>query len=288
MKKPVIITLTALLAFLFLYALIGWFQGSIRLSQEVVFGPLSVRFYGLILFAAIFSAYLASRSRAHFFGLTQASFDDFAFGLLIFGILGARIYFVVLESGYYLANPKEIYMIWKGGLSIFGAILGGFMFTLGYSYIRKLEFKSLIDLTALSLPLGQAIGRWGNFVNYEAFGLPTNVYWKMYIPEMFRPPEYFQEEFFHPVFLYESLFLFALFFVLWKLRKFLKKGVLAFLYLGSYSLIRFFLEPIRLDSVYFAGFRVDQLTALILLLVSGIFIISWQLKGVRKEVPQGE
>jgi phosphatidylglycerol---prolipoprotein diacylglyceryl transferase len=262
----------ALVYFLFIPA----FAGKLTIAPVVQIGPVFLRWYGLILAASILIGYLVARNFSWRFGIARVEIDNFAFWLTVISFVGARLYFVAFEYEYFLRNPSEIYKIWNGGLSIYGALIVGILFTFFWTRKKAYSAKQLLDLLALSLPLAQATGRLGNFINQEAFGRPTDVPWKMYVSPEYRPQAFALQEFYHPAFLYESLLMVAVYFILRKLLGRLESGVLAFCYLGFYSLIRFFIEPIRLDSVWLGTLRADQVTALIMVMVSGLFILRWQ------------
>lgn len=189
--------------------------------------------------------------------ISEDVFADLSFWLILAGVIGARLWYVILNIGYFSKNISEIFMINHGGISIQGAITGGII--AGFIYVKKhnLKFLQLADLYSCVLPIGQAIGRWGNFFNSEAFGRPCNLPWKLFIPIQNRPAGYTDIEYFHPTFLYESILDFCifliLFFILMKNNK-LKSGSVFFLYLILYSLVRFFIEFIRIDSVLNIGF----------------------------------
>ena len=124
---------------------------------------------------------------------------------LLGGLVGARLYYVAFNLDYYSLVPAKIFAVWEGGLAIHGGVLGGILVGGGYAWLRRLPVRTYLDIAAPSLALGQAIGRWGNFFNEEAFGTPTNLPWKLFISPSQRPLEYARAEFFHPTFLYESL-----------------------------------------------------------------------------------
>jgi phosphatidylglycerol:prolipoprotein diacylglycerol transferase len=188
-------------------------------------------------------------------------------------LLGARIYYVAFDWEQYSRNYSEIYKIWHGGLSIYGAIIAGLVFILLYARSKAYSTFQLLDLTALALPLAQAIGRFGNFFNQEAYGLPTNLPWKMFVDAINRPAQYRQSSFFHPAFLYEAIANVIIYIILSKkLMGRVRPGVLAFSYLGLYSAARFFIEGIRLDSSYIHGIKVDQITAVVGVLLAGAMI----------------
>lgn len=206
------------------------------------------------------------RAKAYSVELKQA--EDLIFWLVIFGFLGARLYHVLSDVAFYWQNPLNILMVQKGGLSIYGAVLGG---ALSLPFLKKylkinLSFSSLLDFLLPGVLLGQIIGRFGNFFNYEAFGYPTNLPWKMFVPAEFRPGGYGQFSFFHPWFLYESLGNFFILLILLKTTKASKSGKIAFLYLLLYNLLRFCLEFLRIDSTFILGLRLNAV-------VSGLIVI---------------
>lgn len=204
---------------------------------------------------------------------------DIAPYIIMCGIIGARLYYCLLSYDYYFARPNEIIQIWQGGISIHGAIIGGLAGGILYAKIKKLPVLKLCDIFSYGLILGQALGRWGNFFNSEAFGLPTETFFKLYIPIYKRPLEYMQYNFFHPAFLYESISDILIFFILlFIVRKITKNidGIIFFSYLTMYSVVRLLIEQIRIDSVLdISGIPVAQLVSLVLIFVglTGIFIL---------------
>ncbi len=255
------------------------FAGKIAIPSEVGFGNFGIRLYGITFAGAILLGYFVARHNSWRFGISKNEVDDIAFWITIVSLIGARIYYVIFDWQFYSSDYSEIYKIWHGGLSIYGAIISGLIFILIYSRKKAYTSLQLLDLAALTLPLAQALGRFGNFFNQEAFGLPTNLPWKLYVSVINRPPQYKNYSFFHPTFLYEAIWNIIVFFILSKLlRGKVKSGVLAFSYLGLYSLGRFFTESIRLDSAYVYGLKVDQITAVLGLLVAGVAILKLQKK----------
>ena len=217
-----------------------------------IFG-VHIYFYGVILALAItagifVSNYFAERK----FGFPKDIVIDMAPYLVFFGIIGARLYYCILNHDFYLRFPTEILAIRHGGISIHGAILGGFLGLVLFAKRKKFSIAKLCDVSALGLILAQSIGRWGNFFNSEAFGYPTDLPWKLYIPFKLRPAEFKDFEFFHPTFLYESLLDILVFGILLFILKkdFCKKeGDIALSYLILYSIVRIFVEHFRIDSV---------------------------------------
>ena len=238
----------------------------------------NIYYYGVIMAAAISVGTLFSDwAGTKFFGLKKETIIDLAPYLIIFGILGARLYYCALNYDFYLRFPTEIVAIRHGGISIHGAIFGGAIGLWLFSIRHKLSALKLLDVCALGLPLAQAIGRWGNFFNSEAFGRPTDLAWKLYIAPQYRPIPYQDCEYFNPTFLYESILDLSIFAVLLLLtkKKYIKKdGNLALIYLILYSIVRIFVESLRLDSVkYIFGMPVAIFMSIGIIIVSTLILL---------------
>lgn len=223
-----------------------------------IFG-LSVYWYGILMAIAIFVAIMTANKLFNRIN-PQAKRDiilEQSPLIIIFGIICARLYFCLLNSHYYLSNPFEILNIRQGGLSVHGAILGGILSVIYISKKCKISFLSIMDSLSCSTILGQAIGRWGNYFNSEAYGLPVaSQKWGVFIPQSHRVSEYANYNLFHPTFLYESVLDFLAFFVLLIILKKTGKnlkGITFFSYLLIYAIIRFFVEKIRVDSALNIG-----------------------------------
>jgi phosphatidylglycerol:prolipoprotein diacylglycerol transferase len=245
-------------------------------------GPIALRWYGLLLVTGMMVAtWMASRY------VTRKGYDgekvwDLLVWVLIPGLIGARLYYVFIQSprgpegfGRFMENPWTILQIWTGGIHIYGAfILGGLALIL-YARWQKLNLPVYLDGLGIGIPLGQAIGRWANFINQELYGPPTTLPWGLRIDPEHRIPPYndltrFPEsDRFHPLFLYESLWNFIGFGVIfWIARRFdkqLRPGDLFLCYLIWYPLGRFMIEFIRTDSWFFPGtpFNVVHLISVI-------------------------
>ena len=181
----------------------------------------------------------------------------------------------MLNYNFYWRFPTEILAIRHGGISIHGAMIGGFIGLCIFAKRHNISLSKLCDVSVIGLSLAQSIGRWGNFFNSEAFGLPTELPWKLYIQPQYRPIPYQDYQFFHPTFLYESILNFLIFVILIVLLKSkkLKSGNLALIYLIIYSTIRILIESIRLDSVMFIlGIPVATIVSLCIILISIILI----------------
>jgi len=227
-------------------------------------GPLTFRWYGILMAGAMgLGLWLAHRD-ARRRGLDPEPLLKAAELALLGGLVGARLYYVVFNLDYYSQFPTKIFAVWEGGLAIHGGVIGGIVLGGGYAWWRKLPVLRYLDIAAPSLVLGQAIGRWGNFFNDEAFGTPTDLPWKLYIPLPQRPAEFSQSEFFHPTFLYESLWdglVFLLLVRVFRDRLAPAPGALFLTYLGLYSVGRFFTEGLRTDALMAGSVRVAQLVS---------------------------
>lgn len=241
-----------------------------------------LHWYGIIMAIAIISGlFVVSKIRKYYYSdISQDFILDLSFYLIIAGVIGARLYYVLLDSKYYIKNPIEIFEVWHGGLSIHGAIIATIIVGAIYIKKNKQKFFKIADLFIYGLVIGQSIGRWGNFFNSEAFGIPTNLPWKLFIPVAKRPLGFYNISYFHPTFLYESLanliIFFILFFVVRKLAKG-KDGIVFFSYLIMYSIARFLIESLRIDSILnIKNIPIAQLVSIILILtgVIGILIIT--------------
>ncbi len=238
-------------------------------------GNLEIRWYGLLialaLLVGITIAYLVAKYR----GKKQEEIINFAPFAVIFGVLGARLVHVVVNWSFYAANPALIFAIRRGGLAIQGVMLGGLLALFIFCRVRKLYFWTWADIVAPALVMGQAIGRWGNFFNQEAFGIPTDLPWAIYIEPANRPPAYASFEYFHPTHLYESLANLALFGLLLFMHRFYKRrpdrlpdGLIICAYLAFYAVYRTFIESIRVDSTYIGPIRAVYLLNIVAIVLA--------------------
>jgi len=232
-------------------------------------GPFIVRWYGLLIASAVLIGVSLSQDLAKRRNVNPDLLGDLAIWLVLSAIPAARLYYVLFEWEQYSKRPDQIIAIWNGGIAIHGAIIGGTLAALIFARLKKVSIWQLADLVVPSLILGQAIGRWGNFFNSEAFGRPTNLPWKLYIPPQQRPLEFINFEYFHPTFLYESLWnlmvfgiLMTLFFRDLKRRSHLKVGTLALIYMVAYSAGRVWIEGFRTDSLMLGPLRIAQIVSL--------------------------
>ena len=242
-----------------------------------VFG-LNIYCYGVILaFAIVVGIFISEYFGNKYFGLKKETIIDMSPYVIIFGIIGARLYYCLLNFGFYLRFPTEILALRHGGISIHGAILGGLIGLLIFSKRHKISALKLADVSAIGLSLAQAIGRWGNFFNSEAYGTPTNLPWKLYIAPQYRQIPYENYEYYHPAFLYESildLLIFAFLFIMVRKNFKIKEGNFAFIYLILYSTARIIVEYFRIDSVlYIKGIPVAIIVSAGIILISSVVLL---------------
>ncbi|MCH2048889.1 MAG: prolipoprotein diacylglyceryl transferase [Trichodesmium sp. ALOHA_ZT_67] len=244
-------------------------------------GPLIIRWYGLLIAAALLIGVTLSQYLAKLRHVNPELLGDLVIWLVLAAIPGARLYYVLFEWEQYQQNPIDMIAIWKGGIAIHGAIIGGAIAALIFARLNKISFWQLADLVAPSLILGQVIGRWGNFFNSEAFGGPTDLPWKLYIPPERRPLDLISFDYFHPTFLYESLWnlivfglLIFLFFRDLRGRPRLKPGTLFLVYMVAYSSGRIWIEALRTDSLMLGPLRIAQFVSLAGILL-GLIGLGW-------------
>ena len=234
-----------------------------------------VYYYGIIIAFAVFVGFFISYYLYKKYYNNRNLILDISPWLLIFGIIGARLYYCVINYSYYINKPLEVFFIRQGGLSVHGMIIAGALALFCFSKKYKVSFFRLTDVFLCGTVLAQSIGRWGNFFNSEAFGLPCNLPWKLYIPISHRPSEYINYEYFHPAFLYESILDLVIFIILFSLfKKFSQKsGIITSLYLILYAIVRIFIEQLRLDSALnIFGIPIAQIVSAVMI-VLGIFIL---------------
>jgi phosphatidylglycerol:prolipoprotein diacylglycerol transferase len=189
---------------------------------------------------------------------------------VVCGVIGARAYHVINYWIYYAQAPVKILEVWRGGLGIWGAIIGGVIGVWLYLKLTHEPILKWLNLIAVVLPLAQAIGRVGNYFNTELFGIPTNLFWGIYIPPEKRPAQYATFTRFHPLFLYEAALNLMLFALLVRLYK--KHSPTLAIYLIGYSVIRFALEALRINPWQIDGLNVAQMTSILVLVASSVFL----------------
>lgn len=218
-----------------------------------IFG-IDVMWYGILMATGmILGTYLALKE-AERVGISEDDVLNLAIFAIPAGVLGARLYYVIFNWRYYSQNPSQILNFRGGGMAIHGALIGGILAGLIYTKIKKINFFKMADIALIGMPLAQAIGRWGNYINGEAHGGPTNLPWGIMVDGVKV----------HPTFLYESIWDFGIFIFLWMFRKKKKyEGQVAVYYIILYSLGRFFIEGLRTDSLMIGPLRMAQVISLV-------------------------
>lgn len=240
-------------------------------------GPLTIYWYGLIIgTGAMLGLYFATKEAVRR-GLPKETFLDVVLYAIPIAIISARLYYVIFSWEYYAQNPGKIFAIWEGGLAIHGGLIGALITGYVFAKIRGLSFWQLADIAAPSIILGQAIGRWGNFMNQEAHGgeVTRAFLENLNLPTFIIDQMYINGTYYHPTFLYESLWNFAGFAILLSLRKVnLKRGEIFLSYVIWYSVGRFFIEGMRTDSLMLTeSLRVAQFISIVL--IAGALFLWW-------------
>jgi phosphatidylglycerol---prolipoprotein diacylglyceryl transferase len=242
------------------------FQGTAKLEQQIsftfpsffgflsgVYGPvINIRFYSICILVGVLAGYSLTLYLSKLYNIAGSVIDRLLLGVTVFGLIGARLFYVLFNLKIFILEPISILFVWLGGLAIFGAILGSILYLFVYCNRFKFNFFEFLDFLTPGLLLGQIFGRFGNFFNYESYGPATSVYWKMYIPQTAKISSNVNQEYFHPTFLYEIVPNILLFIVLlWFFEKLtLRRSGLVFgIYCIFYGLIRFFTEFFRIDAL---------------------------------------
>ena len=283
-KKWIWIALIAIAVILIWIFLANVFSGKLIVSRYIFkFGRFELRWYSTLITLGILIDYFLARWFFKRKGWNTEHLDEALLWGVIFGIICARAYYVIFEWDYFKNHLSEIPKIWHGGIAIHGGFLGAILAVWLYTKFKKgvsFSFLEGLDIIGWLFPLGQGIGRWGNFFNYEAFGVPTNLPWKMFVLESRRPVQYISSEYFHPTFLYESVWDFMVFAILtsYILRHYRKPGEVISLYMVMYSMGRIMTEVLRTDSLWFGHIRAAQLFSAVAMLIGAAWYLSLQKK----------
>jgi len=241
-------------------------------GRSISLGPLTVHFYGLVIAIGLMLAVMYCCRRSKEFGLKEDDVLDGVLWITPFAICCARAYYVAFSWADYAHNPISVLYIWKGGIAIYGGVLGAVLGMAVFCRIKKLRLTTVLDLVLLGFLIGQSMGRWGNFFNREAFGAATDSFFRM---GLFNTKTG-GWEYYHPTFLYESLWNAAGFVMLHFLSKKRKyDGQIALGYAAWYGLGRAFIEGLRVDSLWWGPFRVSQMLAA-MTCVAAVSILVWQ------------
>lgn len=250
-------------------------------------GPITIYWYGVIIATGVLLGLWLATKESERLGIQKETFVDLVLIAVPIAILGARAYYVIFQWDYYSKHIGEIPQIWNGGLAIHGGLIGAIATGVVFAKKRGLSFWKLADIAAPSIILGQAIGRWGNFMNQEAHGEPVSREFleSLYLPDWIINQMYIQGQYYHPTFLYESIWNVLGFLVLLALRRRnIRRGELFLTYVIWYSIGRFFIEGLRTDSLMLTEtIRMAQFISLLLLLVAVGLIIVRRMKGLASE-----
>ena len=248
-------------------------------------GGISIKWYSVLILTGVLIGYFLAKREGDKFKFPKDFIFDLVFYVMIFGIIGARLYYVIFNFSYYKDNLLEIFKIWNGGLAIHGGIIAGLITLIVYAKKKKVNPVVLTDIAVPSLIIAQAIGRWGNFFNSEAHGGITTLehLQSLYIPKFIIDGMYIDGFYFEPTFFYESLWCIVGFILLLLIRKFYKKlkvGGLTCFYMIWYSIGRFMIESLRTDSLMLGSFRVAQIISIVMIVIGiiGIIYISFNKK----------
>ncbi len=241
-------------------------------------GSFHIYWYSVLIALGIIIGLFLVIREANKQNINKDTIIDIAFNTIIWGIIGARVYYVIFNIKPYLSNIISVLYIWEGGLAIYGAIIGGFIALVNEAKKKNIKLSKLTDMIVPSLILAQAIGRWGNFFNGEAHGTVVSLSFlqNIHIPNFIIKGMYINGNYYHPTFFYESLWCILGFIILLIIRKLYKKrkdGVLTYIYLIWYGIGRFFIEGLRTDSLYLGIFRISQIVSIIIIVIGTIGLI---------------
>ncbi|MGM9834153.1 MAG: prolipoprotein diacylglyceryl transferase [Bacilli bacterium] len=247
-------------------------------------GNFAIRWYSVLILIAVTIGIKLAQMEAKKFNIPAELIFNLAFWMVIFGLIGARAYYVIFNFAEYQDSLMSIFKIWEGGLAIHGGIIGGFLVVLFYSKKYNIRLAKLTDIIVVSLILGQAIGRWGNFFNGEAHGAATNLATLesvKIIPDFVIRGMLIEGVYYQPTFYYESLWCLLGFLILIIVRrlKYIKTGQLTSIYLVWYGIGRFFIETSRTDSLMFGGFKVAQVVSIIMVVTGLLMFLVLAKKG---------
>lgn len=239
-------------------------------------GFIKIYWYSVTMFLGVFLGIIIAYIEIKRKKINLTDFENLAFYAIIFGFLGARLYYVLFNLDYYISSPIEILKVWNGGLAIHGGIIGAIVTIYIYCKKKKLDFPLMVDILVPALMIGQVIGRWGNFFNSEAHGgiVTRSFLESLHLPNFIINGMFINGNYYHPTFLYESCLNLIGFGIIMFLRYY-KKTKITFItgfYLVWYSVIRFFIESLRTDSLMLGNLRMAQVISVILFII-GLFIM---------------
>lgn len=248
----------------------------------ITLGPVSISWYSICILLGIFAASILINKEAKRNDIPKDFITNLIFWCVIFGIVGARIYYVLFNLDYYISYPMEIIKVWNGGLAIHGGIIAGIITLILYCKKYNVNALKMMDIAVPGVILAQGIGRWGNFFNSEAHGgIVSKTFLEgLHLPEFIIDGMYINGNYYHPTFLYESILCLAGFFILLGIRsiKNTKLGNTTAAYLIWYGVLRFFIESLRTDSLMLGNIKMAQLVSIIMIIIGIIMLIITKLK----------
>lgn len=239
-------------------------------------GPIDIYWYSFILLIAFSLGFFLLLKMGEKQGIKKEFIYDYACYLIPICLIGARLYYVLFELDYYLNDLLAIFRVWEGGLAIHGGIIAGTLFTFFYTKKNKVNFFKLTDILVICLIIGQILGRWGNFFNGEAYGPETTLAFlkSIYLPNFIIEGMHINGSYYHPTFLYESLWNVIGLIILLIAKKYTKKeGTLTSLYLIYYGIGRFMIESLRQDSLMLGSLKIAQIVSIFMILFGIIIFI---------------
>lgn len=244
----------------------------------ISFGSIKIYWYSVIMFLAILLGGLIVLKEAKKFKIPENFMVNLFFYLIPIALIGARLYYVIFNFDYYMQDPISIFKVWEGGLAIHGGLIAGLLFIIFYTKKYKIKTLRILDFIVIGLILGQAIGRWGNFFNSEAHGAITTLQTlhNLLIPDFIIEGMHIGGFYYHPTFLYESIWCLLGFSFLVLMRKYsyLKVGQLTSLYLIWYGVGRFFIEGMRTDSLMLGSIKMAQLVSFLMVIIGLIMFLT--------------
>lgn len=246
-----------------------------------------IYWYGIIISFAVFSAYYLAEFEARRQQVKKDTMLDLLLIALPIAFVCARAYYVIFSWDYYSKNTSEIIAIWDGGIAIYGGLIGGLITLLVFAQYKKISPIKLLDIIAPSLLFGQMIGRWGNFVNHEAYGgvVSREYLESLFLPKIIIDNMYIDGQYHHPTFLYESLFCLVAFLIIIMIRNKLLSGEVLATYMLLYGMERFIVEGMREDSLYIGSLRVSQLVSIVLIMLGILYFVYNRFISKKEKIP---
>lgn len=249
-------------------------------------GIIQIHWYSVMIFIGLLVGGVLALNEAKKWKIPEDLMINYFFFLVPIALIGARLYYVLFNLDYYSNDLISIFRVWEGGLAIHGGIIAGILWTLFYTKKYKVNFFRMTDIMVVSLIIGQAIGRWGNFFNQEAYGAVTTLEFlnKLHLPNFIIDNMYINGAYHHPTFLYESIFCLIGFIILLIIRryKYIKIGQITSLYFVWYGIVRFFIEGSRTDSLMLGSIKMAQLVSIFMIVLGILMFLIFQKKSVFK------